>query len=302
MNRFRVLLIALLAIAISAILTVVIYRQTVGQISSSEDADDDPLIAVAAERLPLGTLIEEKHIKFAPWAREIPLEGSFTQIEEVVGRGVVIPLFENEPILEAKLAPREAGAGLTSAIPQGMRAVSVKVNEVIGVAGFVLPGTRVDVIVTGAPDSSSDTEISKVVLENIEVLAAGQNIERDARGTPQKVQVVTMLVTPDDAQKLALASSDAKIQLALRNPMDLEATSPDPIRRSSLYSGASAPAPPPAPAPRRVVRESKPAVQPTPTPTPPKVVQVELISGTKRETTTVQKDKPEPSAQGKPPW
>ncbi len=201
-------------------------------------------------------------------------------------------MLPNEPVLESKLAPRGAGAGLTTAIPSGMRAVSVKVNEVIGVSGFVLPGTRVDVIVTGSPDNSSSGEISKVVLENVEVLAAGQNIERNAQGTPEKVQVVTLLVTPEDSQKLALASSDARIQLALRNPLDLEHTDPSPVKRAELYSEPSSDQPKveeAAPV-RRVVRRVAPP--PPPPPPPPKKYEVEVIQGTERKTMTYEEKKP----------
>ncbi len=217
------------------------------------------------------------------WPKAVSLEGSFVDPEEVVGRGVIVPMLHNEPVLDSKLAPIEAGAGLIVAIPEGMRAVAVKVNDVIGVAGFVLPGTRVDVIVTGSPDEARRNDTSKVILENVVVLAVGQNIEQDVDGEPQSVQVITLLVTPEGSQKLALASVDGRLQLALRHPLDLEKTDPEAVKKASLYSRQVSP-PPPV---RRVVRSrsrvKKPTVVPA-APPAPRSLEVELIQGDDRET------------------
>ena len=134
---------------------------------------------------------------------------------------MIYPVIENEPILPNKLASKEAGAGLPPAIPPGLRAVSVRVNEVIGVAGYVLPGTRVDVVATVSPTDQNADMTSKVILTNVQVLAAGTKIERDTdKNKPMPVTVVTLLVNPDEAERLTLASSEGKIQLALRNPLD----------------------------------------------------------------------------------
>src|SRR5262249_32840956 len=141
----------------------------------------------------------------------------------------------------------------------------VKVNDVIGVAGFVVPGSRVDVVLSGSPNKDNEHEMSKVILENVQVLAAGQNVTSDANGKPQNVQVVTLLVTSEESQKLALASVDGKIQLALRNPLDLARVNPDAIRRESLYGASSAPTPPPAAKPV-TVRNPAPKVTPPPAP------------------------------------
>src|SRR5438876_2761836 len=108
-------------------------------------------------------------------------------------------MVSNEPILESKLAASGAGAGLMASIPEGMRAVAVKVNDVIGVAGFVVPGTHVDVILSGSADEKNGADTSRVILENVQVLAAGQNVEQTADGKPQNVQVITLLVTPEDS-------------------------------------------------------------------------------------------------------
>jgi pilus assembly protein CpaB len=260
--------------------------------------DDMSQIVVAAQGVSLGSRLTEADLRLAPWPRAVPLEGSFRNISDVVGRGVVISMIPNEPVLDSKLAAKGSGAGLTAAIPEGMRAVSVKVNDVIGVAGFVLPGTRVDVLVSGSPNKDNDLEMSKVILENVQVLAAGQNVSSDANGKPQNVQVVTLLVGPDDSQKLALASVDGKIQLALRNPLDLAHMNPTAIRRENLY-GASTPVPAASPKPA-VVRTPAPKVQAPPivvvaprpaepVVAPPEKLELQLIEGSKSQKVTFEK-------------
>jgi pilus assembly protein CpaB len=250
---------------------------------------------VATEKLPLGSRISEKSIHIAPWPKSMPLEGSFIDPKEVIGRGVIVSMLPNEPILESKLAPREAGAGLTPAIPDGQRAVSVKVNDVIGVAGFVLPGTRVDVIMTGSPQNNQDF-VSRIILENVQVLAAGQNVEQDANGKPQNVQVVTLLVSPDQAQDLALASIDNRIQLALRNPMDHEQINPQPSQRTALfYPERKLPVEPPArkKQAQKVAAKFAPAKPVVSLPPPePKIHEVETYLGSKKETTTFKEMQP----------
>ena len=185
---------------------------------------------------------------------------------------------------------------MTTAIPEGMRAVSIRVNDVIGVAGFVVPGTRVDVILSGSPTQSGAVDVAKIILENVQVLAAGQNIDHDANGKPLAVQVVTLLVTPEDSQKLALATIEGRVQLALRNPVDMDAANPPLVQRVSLYTGSPS-SPPPAPAPvavrvRRVVAPAPPPPPPPPPPPAPPVVEaprklnVQLIQGSASQTVT----------------
>ncbi len=203
-------------------------------------------------------------------------DGAFDDLSLLVGRGVIAAMVRHEPILDAKLAPVDAGAGLPPVIPTGLRAVSVRVNEVIGVAGYVLPGTRVDVVATVSPNSRPENATSKVVLANVEVLAAGTRIEQDIdRDDPIQVTVVTLLVTPEQAEKLTLASTEGKIQLALRNPAD-KSTPTTPGVRPDVLLAAARPAPRPAP---------KPKAEPAPAPPPPPTV--EMITGDKRETLIV---------------
>jgi pilus assembly protein CpaB len=291
MNRTALIIIAIVALVLSAAVTLVIYRQLVNMTGRSTEGEPSKIV-VASHKLVLGQRISETDVKLVDWPASVDLEGSYSEMAGVIGRGVIVPMLPNEPVLDSKIAPAEAGAGLTTAIPEGMRAVAVKVNDVIGVAGFVLPGTRVDVVLTGSPTESSRSDTSKVILENVQVLAAGQNIEQEIDGEPQQVQVITLLVTPQDAQKLALASADGRIQLALRNPLDLESAETQPTERAALYRSNSAyelvdePAKPKAAAPRapRPILKPKPAEPPAPP--PPIKFDVELIQGNDKEINT----------------
>jgi pilus assembly protein CpaB len=258
--------------------------------------DDTTQIVVAALPVQVGAKLTEADVRLAAWPKAVPINGSFTLISEVIGRGVLVPMVPNEPILSTKLAGVGSGAGLMSTIPDGMRAVSVKVNDVIGVAGFVVPGSRVDLILSGSPNASGNVEMSKVILENIQVLAAGQNVANDDNGKPLNVQVVTLLVTPEQSETLALASVDGRIQLSLRNPLDLEHTNPSAVRREHLFFGGTGPtpapeAPKPRPATRAVTKVAPPPVEPpkpVPVPVPVAIVpapkrEIQVISGNKME-------------------
>jgi pilus assembly protein CpaB len=311
-------LLAAVALLIAVGVTVFTYQALRQRL---DPVDDTTQIVVAALPVSIGAKLTEVDLRLAPWPRGIPIEGSFQKVSDVVGRGVVVPLVPNEPVLSSKLAASGSGAGLMATIPDGMRAVSVKVNDVIGVAGFVVPGSRVDVILSGSPTESGNVEMAKVILENVQVLAAGQNIANDDKGKPMSVQVVTLLVTPEESQKLALASIDGRIQLALRNPLDLQQTNPNAVRREQLFAGAGAAAAPvfaPKPASKPVARTvakaapppveppvviaPPPVVLPTPTPVaaqaatapePPKRT-IRVIQGSKQETVTFEENGKEP--------
>jgi len=268
-------------------------------------------IVVAALPVSVGAKLTEADVRLAAWPKSVPIDGSFKLLSEVVGRGVLVPMVPNEPILATKLAAAGSGAGLMSTIPEGMRAVGVKVNDVIGVAGFVVPGSRVDLILSGSPNESGSVEMAKVILENIQVLSAGQNVTNDDNGKPLNVQVVTLLVTPEQSEILALAQVDGRIQLGLRNPLDLEQKNPNAVRREHLFAGSSAP-PPPAPpkATKPVVRPTvAKAVAPPPPPPvaePPKPVpvaavptrkEIQVFSGNKMEKVQFDAKKDEVPAQ-----
>ena len=237
-------------------------------------------VVVAHHPLKLGTLVKPDHVKLVKWPAETPIAGAFTKIEDVVDRGVIMAVAENEPLTDAKLAGREAGAGLPPSIPPGMRAVSVKVNEVVGVAGFVVPGTRVDVMVTLTNRQQGQESITRIVVSNAQVLTAGTRYDQEKakEGTPIPSTVVTLLVTPEDGERIALAASEGQIMLALRNPLDTNQTTTNGVRTAGLL-GQSA-TPPPVKAPRAAARPVKPEVAP-PAPAPA-AYKVEAVRGGKR--------------------
>jgi pilus assembly protein CpaB len=190
-------------------------------------------LAVAARDLPLGSVLAAEDIRLVDWPGEVLPIGYAGSAEELVGRGVLAEFRTNEPILAEKLADRDGGGGLPILIPHGMRAVSVRVDEVIQVAGFVTAGTRVDVLVT-VDGNDVGSPLTRVILQNVTVLAAGQKVERDREGTPLTVSVITLLVAPEDAERLTLATSQGRIQLALRSMMDVGEVATSGARLSGL--------------------------------------------------------------------
>lgn len=196
-------------------------------------------VVVAAVDLTLGTQLGKDDVTVLNFPKGQAPAGSFSNVSDVVGRGLIVPVVKNEPVLAPKLASKEAGAGLPPVIPSGMRAVSVRVNDVIGVAGYVLPGNHVDVVATESPDGKSENATSKVILSNVQVVTAGTRIDEDKeKGKPMEVTVVTLLVYPDQAERLALASTEGKIQLALRNPLDTSAPDTPGVRPAILLGMA----------------------------------------------------------------
>jgi pilus assembly protein CpaB len=233
---------------------------------------------VASTHLPIGTLVTKDHVKVVPWPARNPVPGAFASIDQVVDRGVIQPVAENEPLTESKLAPTGAGAGLPPTIPPGMRAISVKVNEVIGVAGFVLPGSRVDLLVT--VDNSSGTReesMSRVVVSNVQVLTAGTRFDQEkarADGKPIQTTVVTLLATPQDAERITLASAEGKLMLTLRNPLDTLPTETQGVRVANLLGAPAAP-----PVAKKVKGKTVMVASPPPA---PKAYTVEAIRAAKR--------------------
>jgi pilus assembly protein CpaB len=239
-------------------------------------------VVVAAADLPLGAELKADDLRTVNFPKGQAPEGAFEKVSDLVGRGVISPLVRNEVVIPAKLATKEAGVGLPPVIPDGMRAVSVRVNEVIGVAGYVLPGNRVDVLATASPTDAHQDTTTKVILANVQVLTAGTRMEQDQeKGKPMQVTVVTLLVFPDQAERLALASTEGKIQLALRNPLDKSAPETPGIKPATLMGLVKAPAPV-----RQVAANHKPSGNPVPVtttaPAAPPVPTVEVIRGDKR--------------------
>jgi pilus assembly protein CpaB len=238
-------------------------------------------LATAAHDLEMGTLLRQEDIALIDWPVAMP-EGAATRVEDLVGRGVLTKIYAKEPILESRLAPKGAGGGLAAIIPKGMRAVAVPVNEVVGVAGFVVPGMHVDVLISGAPpdNPASLGTLTKTLLQNIEVLSAGQDFKKDAEGKPIMVQVVNLLVTPEQAEELSLASHQTTIQLVLRNPLDRDVAKTPGAAVAHLFNGGKLQAP--APAPRPVSKPVVVAQAPPPPPRQDPPFVMEILSGTKR--------------------
>lgn len=207
---------------------------TAPQDTRAEATVDSTQVAVASRDLPLGTVLSSADVKLVEWPGNSVPPGYTSSVQTLVGRGLITPVSSNEPLLDAKLATKEEGGGLSIVIPEGMRAVSVKVDEVIGVAGFVLPGTRVDVLVTLNPTSEREETATRIILQNVQTLAAGQTIQRDAEGAPQTVTVITLLVDPDQAEKLTLAATEGRIHLALRNTLDMEEVETEGVKAKTL--------------------------------------------------------------------
>jgi pilus assembly protein CpaB len=238
---------------------------------------------VARHPLQLGTRVTSDHVRIVKWPEASRIPGAFSKIEDVSQRGLISDLGENEPLTESKLAPLDAGAGLPPSIPPGMRAVSVKVNEVIGVAGFVVPGTRVDVMVTLTGRQHNTDSQTRVVVSNAQVLTAGTRYDQEKakEGAPIPSTVVTLLVTPHDGERIALAASEGQIMLALRNPLDTTPTLTTGVRTAGLFGQLAPPAAPKAPLGQRA-RPVK-AVQAPPAPVPAtQIYSVEVIRNAKR--------------------
>ena len=273
MNTNRLLIGLVIALVIAFLLSSFVYKQF-QKASVVTPTSTQPLV-VAAVPLQLGARLDASNLRVIQWPGNQQVAGMHSRIEEVANRAIITPLAANEPVLEAKLAPKESGAGLSATIPEGMRGLSVAVNEVVGVAGFVTPGTMVDVLVTGRVigASAAQGDITRTILENIRVLAAGQKVEQDREGKPQTVAVITLLVTPDEATKLTLAAADGRIQLALRNTIDTKKNEPPTIQQAELFTPTGSKMP---------VRPTG-GVRKAPAPPAPPPYVIEVITGNKRE-------------------
>jgi pilus assembly protein CpaB len=266
MNR-RLLTILLVAFLIASGCTFLVYRVVGNRVTQAKPIVTTPVVAAAAD-IKIGTVITAANLTTIE-LKGAPPKGALLKPSDAIGRGVLADMYQGEPIIDSRLAPVGSGGGLAATIPQGMRACAVKVDQVVGVAGFVTPGMRVDVMVSGVPPGQQDaTEgtITKTVLQNVQVLSAGTDISKDAEGKPQQVQVVNLLVTPADAQVLSLASNQ-KIQLVLRNPLDTKVETVDLNTTGQLFGGRA-----------KLQRASGVVVRKV---AAPKVFTVEVINGTK---------------------
>src|SRR5690242_12370340 len=219
MNK-RFLGVLIFAFVVASVASLALYRLLMSRPQQAKAAVATVQIVLANHDLEVGSVLKEEDVKLTEWPGSLPT-GATVKTQDVVGRGVITPIFAKEPVIDSRLAPKGAGGGLAAMIPPGMRAVAVRVNEVIGVAGFVVPGMRVDVLISGSRpgDNSNIGTITRTLLQNLEVLSAGQDLKKDAEGKPVQVQVVNLLVTPEQAEQLSLAAAQTSIQLILRNPL-----------------------------------------------------------------------------------
>jgi len=274
MNR-RVLTILLLAFVIAGGCAFLVYRMIGSRLSAARPAASTRVVAAATD-IKLGAVLNTASLTTIEIVGTLP-KGAILKPENAVNRGVISDLYQGEPIIESRLAAPGSGGGLAATIPQGMRAAAVKVDDVVGVAGFVTPGMRVDVLISGLPPQNSSNSaritdqgtLTKTLLQNIQVLSAGQDIQKDAEGKPHPVQVVNLLVNPEQAQTLSLASNQTRIQLVLRNPLDTKVSEVPVTAMANLFGDVTPP----------LVKRPVAKVAPK---APPPVFSIEVINGSKR--------------------
>lgn len=255
-------------------------------------------VAVAKVAIPIGTKIVPEQVMVVQFPKESTPDGTFDSPDKLTGRVAITNIAAREPVTEARLAPPGTAGGLSAVIPEGYRAMTVKVDDVVGISGFVMPGTLVDVVVVIDPgDRGSQDPISKIVLQNIKVLANGQNIDKpEDQREANSVKAVTLLVLPEQAEKLALASMEGKLQLVMRNSIDQGDEQTTGVNKRGLLNGEHATTPPnpgslkseqpkteTKPAVRRVrtAADVKNSQTSTPSPRPPRA-SVEMIEGAKK--------------------
>jgi len=293
-KRFFIVLAGALVFGLLAAVTVSRYLS-----SAQAYSRDLHQVVVAKVAIPVGTKIIAEQLMAVQFSKESTPDGVFQSVDKLVGRVAVVNIAPREPVTESRLAPEGTAGGLSAVIPEGYRAMTVKVDDVVGISGFIMPGTLVDVVVVITPnDTSNQDPISKIVLQSIKVLANGQNIDKpESERQANSVKAVTLLVTPEEAEKLALASSEGKLQLVMRNSIDEGDEQTSGVNKRGLLSGDHAapqpdpgslkseqPAKPqPAPVQRRVrvQDEAKPAPVVSQSPEKPRA-SVEMIEGAKK--------------------
>lgn len=285
----RLVFVVLFALVVSGAASAVLYRLISAQLAATKVTTSTKVV-VATHNLAGGDLIKEADVKIDDWNGPVPV-GTITKTEDALNRGVLEPIYQGEPLVENRMSKPGAGAGLATMIPQGMRAVAVRVNDVVAVSGFAAAGSHVDILIAGNPPGGNQAAgtVTKTLLQNVEILSAGATIQKDAEGKPVSVPTVNLLLTPAQAEIMSLASNEARIQMVLRNPTDKEETKPPGTAMAYLFSGGVAPpaaakqagspttgqvrrsAPPPPPAPAKVV-----------VPPPPPPINVEVIHGSRK--------------------
>jgi pilus assembly protein CpaB len=283
MKQHRTLIVMTVAVATAGLAAFGVYQAIQKMPLRRMDMETVPVV-VATRAIPVGTRLTTDDVKVVAWPAKTQLPGAFSNVPAVVDRGVIAPIGVNEPVTATRVAGPEAGAGLPPLIPAGMRAISVRVNDVVGVAGFVLPGTRVDVLVA-VDDDGDDTNkkepMARTVVNNVQVLTSGTRFDQvEAKdGKPQKTSVVTLAVLPEDGERIALAANEGELSLVLRNPLDVDPADTKGIKLASLMKGTG-----PEPvldAPKRRMVPAKKVVA-DPAPQAPQIYKVEAIRAAKR--------------------
>lgn len=277
MDTRRLAIAVITALLISAGATYFFYTRLRGRQAATPQMIK--IVASAKVQPAGGVTLKAEDLAVIDWPSTVVLTGAFSKIDDVVGRTVIYPLEEKEPILEHDLAAPGSGFGLTAKIPTGMRATSVRSNEIVGVAGFLFPGSHVDVLATFRPTSANEEPLTQTILQDVEVITAGQKIQPDPQGKPETVNVVTLLLSPEDSEKLLLATSQATIHFVLRNGADREKVDTRPVSMPELVFGFKKREP--------VVEEKRPRkrmarAEKPPSPKPPDFYTVEIIHGDKR--------------------
>lgn len=273
----RLVTVIVAAVAVALIITVIFYA-IVGARAPVQAETPTKDLVVATKDLAMGSVITPEDVRLIEFPENAYPANAFATIEDVIDRSVISPILASEPVAMGRVTEKGAGVGLAPLIPEGKRAVALAINQVSGVSGFINPGSRVDILLTGRPDGS-EGQITTTVMENIEVLTAGHRLEMNANGQPENVPVLNMLLTPEEAELLTLATSEGRIHLILRNPNDeVNVKRQRPVARSrDLFAKAQIQRPRPRP---RAVRKAAP-------PPPPMPVKIEMIRGNRRSLETI---------------
>ncbi len=289
-RRFLIVLVVslLFALVVSSVFYQVLVRARSSPAPAAEPAEMRDLV-VAAKPLPVGATVKPDDVKVVKVPAAHFPKGAASRVEEVIDRPVVSNILLDEPVHLGRLAERGSGLGLAPIIPEGMRAVSIRVDQVVGVSGFVMPGMRVDVLLTGNPPDG-EGKMTVTVLQNIQVLSADQKIEPDARGQAINATTVTLLVTPQQAEVITLAANEGRVQLVLRNGTDQQLAKTEGMTTAELYRRPGAR--PPEPAPRAAAPPRPPAAETRPEPPPPPrlvpaVEEIVVYRGTERKVEAV---------------
>lgn len=282
MKQQRTLIVLVVAVIAAGVAAYGVYSAVQGMPVREVEVRSIPVV-VASEPIPVGARLTTDQLRVAAWPARNPVPGAFSDPKQAVDRGVISTIAENEPITAFKVAGPESGSGLPPVIPEGMRAMSIRVNEIVGVAGFVVPGVHVDIVLSVSnPGAAHGQEpMARTVVSNVLVLTAGTRFDQQEakNGEPQRSSVVTLAVLPEDGERIALASTQGTLSLALRNPADAEPTKTPGMRLSVLMRG-------PGGQPVIEQRENRavairPKVVPV-VPPPPPVYRVEAIRAAKR--------------------